>query len=48
MPENTPKEKEILELISNFCKGSCAVSETCAEDECQLWLIKNIIEKESS
>ena len=48
MPTDNPteysdKEYKILLLISNFCKGSCAMVESCAEDECQLWNIEQII-----
>lgn len=41
--EYTDKEQKILKTIHDFCKGSCAVGDLCAEEECKLWIIETII-----
>ena len=41
------EEREILTLISDFCKNECASCQDCPEDICVLWRIEQVILKYS-
>ena len=40
------KEKQILTLITNFCRNECASCQECPEDACVLYNIEQVITEE--
>lgn len=43
----TKKENEIMQLATDFCENHCSECYCCVEDECVLYRIQKIIEKEN-